>query len=60
VIGGKSIDLEWLQVYSTSLVEPDDLNAKIKFLAAEELCGVVGLVLDANGKRFASELGPPL
>merc|ERR1712060_592331 len=57
VIGGKSIDLEWVQVHPTGLVKPDDPDAKIKFLAAEALRGVGGPVLDANGKRFANELG---
>jgi succinate dehydrogenase/fumarate reductase flavoprotein subunit len=38
-------------------VKPDDPDAKVKFLAAEALRGVGGLVLDANGKRFANELG---
>merc|ERR1712038_1771601 len=56
-IGGKSIDLEWVQVHPTGLVKPDDPDAKIKFLAAEALRGVGGLVLDATGKRFANELG---
>merc|ERR1739846_16790 len=56
-IGGKSIDLEWVQVHPTGLVKPGDPDAKIKFLAAEALRGVGGLVLDANGKRFANELG---
>merc|ERR1712176_1736048 len=56
-IGGKSIDLEWVQVHPTGLVKADDPDAKIKFLAAEALRGVGGLVLDANGKRFANELG---
>merc|ERR1711953_1609608 len=37
--------------------KPDDPDAKIKFLAAEALRGVGGLVLDADGKRFANELG---
>merc|ERR1711948_207266 len=36
-IGGKSIDLEWVQVHPTGLVKPDDPDAKIKFLAAEAL-----------------------
>jgi len=57
VIGAKSIDLEWVQVHPTGLVKPDDPDAKIKFLAAEALRGVGGLVLDATGKRFANELG---
>jgi len=56
-IGGKTIDLEWVQVHPTGLVKPDDADAKIKFLAAEALRGVGGLVLDAQGKRFANELG---
>merc|ERR1711988_1401374 len=56
-IGGKTIDLEWVQVHPTGLVKPDEPDAKIKFLAAEALRGVGGLVLDANGKRFANELG---
>merc|ERR1719221_38484 len=56
-IGAKTIDLEWVQVHPTGLVKPDDPDAKIKFLAAEALRGVGGLVLDAQGKRFANELG---
>merc|ERR1719401_312970 len=56
-VGGKTIDLEWVQVHPTGLVKPDDPDAKIKFLAAEALRGVGGLVLDANGKRFCNELG---
>merc|ERR1712124_207096 len=37
--------------------KPDDPDAKVKFLAAEALRGVGGLVFDANGRRFANELG---
>merc|ERR1719247_2735433 len=56
-IGAKTIDLEWVQVHPTGLVNPDEPDAKIKFLAAEALRGVGGLILDANGQRFANELG---
>jgi len=56
-IGGHSVDLEWVQVHPTGLVKPDDPDAKIKFLAAEALRGVGGLVLNAQGERFANELG---
>merc|ERR1719229_1875563 len=56
-IGAKSIDLEWVQVHPTGLVKPDDPDAKVKFLAAEALRGVGGLVIDAEGNRFANELG---
>merc|ERR1719375_1889091 len=56
-IGAKTIDLEWVQVHPTGLVKPDDADAKIKFLAAEALRGVGGLILNKEGKRFANELG---
>merc|ERR1711988_296579 len=56
-IGAKTIDLEWVQVHPTGLVKVDDPDAKVKFLAAEALRGVGGLVLDAEGNRFVNELG---
>jgi len=56
-IGASTIDLEWVQVHPTGLVKPDDPDAKVKFLAAEALRGVGGLVFDKDGKRFANELG---
>ena len=52
----RTIDLEWVQVHPTGLVKPDDPDAKIKFLAAEALRGVGGLVFDALGHLFAYEL----
>eukprot|EP00439_Symbiodinium_sp_Y106_P062568 s1276_g9.t1 len=48
-IGAKTIDLEWVQVHPTGLVKPDDADAKIKFLAAEALRGVGGIILNADG-----------
>merc|ERR1719506_1793002 len=56
-IGAKTIDLEWVQVHPTGLVKPDDPDAKIKFLAAEALRGVGGIILNKDGQRFANELG---
>ncbi|KAE8210755.1 hypothetical protein CF327_g5410 [Tilletia walkeri] len=56
-IGGKLIDLEKVQVHPTGLVDPKDPDAKVKFLAAEALRGVGGLLLDNEGDRFADELG---
>ncbi|CAE7831603.1 osm1 [Symbiodinium microadriaticum] len=56
-VGAATIDLEWVQVHPTGLVKPDDPDAKVKFLAAEALRGVGGIVLDANGDRFCNELG---
>jgi len=56
-IGARTIDLEWVQVHPTGLVNPKDPDAKVKFLAAEALRGVGGLIFDADGNRFANELG---
>merc|ERR1719281_2024255 len=56
-IGASTIDLEWVQVHPTGLVKPDDADAKVKFLAAEALRGVGGILIDAKGERFANELG---
>ncbi|KAG6378370.1 Flavocytochrome c [Boletus reticuloceps] len=55
-IGASAIDLEKVQVHPTGLVDPNDSNAKVKFLAAEALRGVGGLLLDNNGDRFVDEL----
>lgn len=55
--GGSTIDLKMVQVHPTGLVHPNEPDAKIKFLAAEALRGVGGLLLDKNGKRFCNELG---
>ena len=38
-------------------MKPDDPDTKIKFLAAEAISEVGGLVFDALGNRFANELG---
>merc|ERR1719231_865512 len=56
-VGGATVDLEWVQVHPTGLVHPDEPDAKVKFLAAEALRGVGGLLLDMNGNRFCNEHG---
>ncbi|KAF9518883.1 hypothetical protein BS47DRAFT_1358526 [Hydnum rufescens UP504] len=56
-IGANGIDLEKVQVHPTGLVDPKEPDAKVKFLAAEALRGVGGLLLDNQGQRFADELG---
>merc|ERR1712048_640995 len=56
-VGAQCIDLEWVQVHPTGLVHPDEPDAKVKFLAAEALRGVGGVLLDINGNRFCNELG---
>ncbi|EKM54168.1 uncharacterized protein PHACADRAFT_257822 [Phanerochaete carnosa HHB-10118-sp] len=54
--GASAIDLEKVQVHPTGLVDPNDPEAKVKFLAAEALRGVGGLLLDNQGQRFVDEL----
>lgn len=56
-VGAKAIDMEKIQVHPTGLIDPKDENAKVKFLAAEALRGVGGLLLDNEGQRFCDELG---
>ncbi|KAI0344535.1 fumarate reductase [Trametopsis cervina] len=55
-IGASAIDLEKVQVHPTGLVDPNEPEAKVKFLAAEALRGVGGLLLDNQGDRFVDEL----
>ncbi|KAG0702971.1 Flavocytochrome c [Suillus ampliporus] len=55
-IGASAIDLEKVQVHPTGLVDPNEPDAKVKFLAAEALRGCGGLLLDNNGDRFVDEL----
>jgi succinate dehydrogenase/fumarate reductase flavoprotein subunit len=55
-IGASAVDLEKVQVHPTGLVDPKEPNAKVKFLAAEALRGVGGLLLDSTGSRFVDEL----
>jgi succinate dehydrogenase/fumarate reductase flavoprotein subunit len=56
-IGANAVDLEKVQVHPTGLVDPKEPDAKVKFLAAEALRGVGGILLNGNGERFCDELG---
>ena len=56
-IGAGTVDMTSVQVHPTGLVNPSEPEAKVKFLAAEALRGVGGVLLDGNGKRFCDELG---
>ena len=51
------VDMESVQVHPPGLVNPSEPAAKVKFLAAEALRGVGGILLDTNGNRFCDELG---
>jgi len=56
-IGAGTTDMTSVQVHPTGLVHPGEPDAKVKFLAAEALRGVGGILVDANGNRFCDELG---
>lgn len=55
-LGAGTVDMASVQVHPTGLVHPDEPDAKVKFLAAEALRGVGGIMLDAKGSRFVDEL----
>ncbi len=55
-VGAGTVDMESVQVHPTGLVHPDEPDAKVKFLAAEALRGVGGIMLNAHGVRFVDEL----
>jgi len=55
--GGATVDMTSVQVHPTGLVHPAEPDNKVKFLAAEALRGVGGLLLNNKGQRFADELG---
>ncbi|KAG0170480.1 hypothetical protein DFQ28_001724 [Apophysomyces sp. BC1034] len=57
VAGASTVDLEKVQVHPTGLVDPNEPDAKVKFLAAEALRGCGGLLLNNDGDRFCDELG---
>jgi len=56
-VGGDLVDMEWIQVHPTGMVHPKDPNNKVKWLAAEALRGVGGIILNRHGERFCDELG---
>jgi succinate dehydrogenase/fumarate reductase flavoprotein subunit len=56
-VGASTVDMEWVQVHPTGMVNPKDPNNKVKWLAAEALRGEGGILVDSNGKRFCNELG---
>ena len=56
-IGGDAVDMEYIQVHPTGLVDPKNPQQKVKFLAAEALRGEGGILLNGKGERFCDELG---
>ncbi|SMN18179.1 similar to Saccharomyces cerevisiae YEL047C FRD1 Soluble fumarate reductase, required with isoenzyme Osm1p for anaerobic growth [Maudiozyma saulgeensis] len=56
-LGADMIDMDQVQVHPTGLVDPTDRSAGWKFLGAEALRGLGGILLNpSTGKRFVNEL----
>lgn len=53
---GVLVDMNQVQVHPTGFIDPAQPEAKTKFLAAEALRGVGGLLLNKDGERFVDEM----
>ncbi|KAH9600051.1 FAD-dependent oxidoreductase 2 [Trypanosoma melophagium] len=51
------IDMEYVQMHPTGLVDPRDPENHVKFLCAEALRGTGALIIDGKDKRFVNKLG---
>ncbi|CAB9521360.1 Fumarate reductase 2 [Seminavis robusta] len=51
------VGMQHIQVHPTGFVDPKDPDNPNKFLAAEVLRGVGGILLTPQGKRFCNEIG---
>lgn len=56
-LGAELIDMSQVQVHPTGFIDPSDRGSQWKFLAAEALRGLGGILLNPiDGKRFVDEL----
>lgn len=55
--GATTYDLHAVQVHPTGLVDPNDRDNKVKFLAAEALRGSGGIIINNKGEKFCDDLG---
>lgn len=55
-IGAHLVDMESVQIHPTGFINPQEPQARVKFLAAEMLRGEGGILLH-QGKRFVNEMG---
>ncbi len=56
-IGVDLIHMNQVQVHPTGFVDPNNPNARSKFLAPELLRGAGGIMINETGDRFCNELG---
>ena len=55
--GAEIYDLHFVQVHPTGLIDPNDRDNKVKFLAAEALRGSGGIIINSKGEKFCDDLG---
>ena len=56
-LGAQMIDMDQIQVHPTGFIDPADRKSGWKFLCAEALRGLGGILLNPlTGKRFVNEL----
>ncbi|CAI4410996.1 BDH_1b_G0014080.mRNA.1.CDS.1 [Saccharomyces cerevisiae] len=56
-LGADLIDMDQIQVHPTGFIDPNDRSSSWKFLAAESLRGLGGILLNPiTGRRFVNEL----
>lgn len=53
----KLIDMDKIQVHPTGFIDPENPNSNTKYLCAEILRGIGGILVNTEGKRFCNELG---
>jgi len=56
-IGVELVHMNQVQVHPTGFVDPNNPNARTKFLAPELLRGAGGIMINETGNRFCNELG---
>ena len=56
LVGAKTIDMMYVQLNPTGLVDESNRNSRCKLLASQSLRGDGGIILDRFGNRFVNEL----
>jgi flavocytochrome c len=56
-VGASTCDMDKLQIHPTGFVDPSNPSSISKFLCAELMRGLGGILLNSEGKRFCDELG---
>jgi flavocytochrome c len=56
-IGAGTLDMDKVQIHPTDFVDPMDPSSPRKFLCAELMRGIGGILLNSDGRRFCNELG---